>query len=724
MYGRYFNTEQPIQPSRRTFLKLTGAVGASLTLGLQIPGASVHAADTISEFVPNAFLRIDHDSRVTVIIKHLEMGQGTYTGLATLVAEELDADWQQVHCEGAPADASRYANLLWGQYQGTGGSSAIANSFTQMRQAGAAARKMLIDAAAAEWQVDADDISIEKGRLQHAEKNLSAEFGDLIDTAAKQAIPDPELLDLKEPSQFKLIGRTLPRKDVGKNNGTAVFTQDVKLPGMLTALVAHPPKFGATVKAFDDKQAKTVSGIVDVVEIPTGVAVLASDYWSAKKARDQLTIEWDESQAFQQSSEDLFKQFHALSEEPGVIARQDGDTESALSTAEKSIEASFEFPFLAHAAMEPLNCVALVNDDGCEIWNGEQIQSMDQYAVATALGIAPEKVKINMLFAGGSFGRRANPASDYVLEAVSIARTQPGTPVKLVWSREDDTRAGYYRPMYVHKVRAAIDKEGKPLAWHHRIVGQSILTGTAFESMLVKDGIDGTSVEGVSDLPYSVPNLYVDLHTVPLPVPVLWWRSVGHSHTAYSTEIIIDELAHAAGADPLDYRLQLLDAHPRYQGVLKLAAEKADWGKPLPDGQARGISVHKSFRSYVAQVAEVAMVNGKPKLQRVVCAVDCGVAVNPDVIRAQMEGGIGFGLSQVWHSEISFDQGAVKQSNFHDYQVLRMADMPEIDVHIVPSAEPPTGVGEPGVPPIAAAVGNALYSLTGKRHYRLPIRLI
>ncbi|MCW8886040.1 MAG: xanthine dehydrogenase family protein molybdopterin-binding subunit [Motiliproteus sp.] len=718
-----------VSTNRRNFLKLLGGAGAGLTLAMSAQPVLSKTTEQLpltsaeGELEANAFVRISADSTVTVVIKHLEMGQGTYTGLATLVAEELDADWAQIKSEGAPANTGRYKNLHWGS-QGTGGSSAIANSYEQMRLAGATARKMLVQAAAQQWQVAESEIAVSQGVVSHPGSNRSTSFGELVDQAAKLPMPATDSVQLKDPGDFKLIGRSVPRKDRGKTDGSALFTQDIKLPGMLTALVAHPPRFGATVKSVNSEAARNIAGVEDVVEIPTGVAVLAKDYWAAKKGRDALQIQWDESQAFNKSSDQLLNEFAQLAKQPGLVARNDGDTESALGSAAKVVEATFEFPFLAHAAMEPMNCVALVSDEGCEVWNGEQMQTLDQATIAATLGLKPEQVKINMLFAGGSFGRRANPHSDYVMETVHIAKAKPGIPVKLVWSREDDTRAGYYRPMYLHKVRAALDTDGNPVAWEQRIVGQSIVTGTPFEGFLIKDGIDATSVEGAATLPYSIPNLKVDLHTVNLPVPVQWWRSVGHTHTGFSTEVMIDELARAAGKDPVAFRLALLKDHPREYGVLKLAAEKANWGAPLPQGWGRGIAMHKSFNSYVAQVAEVSLQdNGQFKVERVICAVDCGVAINPDVIRAQMEGGIGFGLSPALMSEITFKDGQVVQSNFHDYQVLRIGQMPDVEVHIVPSAEPPTGVGEPGVPPIAPAVANALSAVTGQRFHRLPLKL-
>lgn len=731
------NCDDPVLPGRRRFLVTTMTAGAGLTLGMYLPGCSREeqapaagpgkagagvVATTV--FEPNAFVRIKPDNRVTVIVKHLEMGQGTYTGLATLVAEELDAAWSQVDVEGAPADASRYNNLSWGKFQGTGGSSSIANSYEQMRKAGATARQMLVAAAARLWQVAEHDISVQEGVVAHAASGRRASFGDLADLAAGEAVPDDVFL--KEPGEFRLIGTRVPRKDSrAKVNGTAVFTQDIKLPGMLTALVAHPPRFGARVKSFDAGKTRQVAGVAEVVEIPNGIAVLGKDYWSAKQGRDALQVEWDESDAFKSGSAEILAQYKALADQPGVVARSEGDVAQALSDAARVVRAYVEFPYLAHAALEPMDCVMRLSKEGVEIWNGEQFQTGDQQAVARVFAIDPGQVTINMLYAGGSFGRRANPASDYVLETAHIVKAIEGrAPVKLMWTREDDMRAGYYRPLFFHRLEAGLDAHGNPVAWRHRLVGQSIATGTPFEGAMIKDGVDGTSVEGAANLPYAIPNISVDLHSPSLPVPVQWWRSVGSTHTAFAVETFVDQLAVAASRDPVEFRRSLLADHPRHLGVLQLAAEKAGWGTPLAGGRGRGIAVHESFNTYVAQVAEVTVhADQSFSVDRVVIAVDCGVAVNPDVIRAQMEGGMGFGLSAALSSELTLDEGRVVQSNFHDYVVLRINQMPQVEVHIVKSAQPPTGVGEPATPVIAPAVANALSNATGQRFDRLPLKL-
>ncbi len=715
-----------INVTRRNFLRATAATGAGLTLGFNLSSparAYVGAAPAVA-FEPNAFVRIGADNSVTVISKHLEMGQGTYTGLATILAEELDADWGQIAVEGAPADASRYNNLFWGPAQGTGGSTAMANSWEQLRKAGATARAMLVQAAADRWGVPAGEITVHKGVVSHRGSNREATFGNLAVAAA--ALPAPEAVRLKDPRDFVYIGKHVPRTDSpAKSDGSAIYTQDIKLEGMLTALVAHPPRFGATAASFDASSATSIKGVEAVVRIPSGVAVLARDFWSAKRGRDALVVDWDDSRGFKLGSEEIMDRYKTLAREPGAVARAQGDAEQALAGAATTLEASFELPYLAHAAMEPMNCVIRKTDAGCEVWNGEQLHTGDQFALAEVFGIQPEQVKINMLYAGGSFGRRANPVSDYVLETAHIVKAIGGkAPVKLVWTREDDTRAGFFRPMYYHVLKAGLDNDGRLVGWHHRIVGQSILKGTPFEAMLVKDGIDKTSVEGAANLPYAVPNLQVELHTTDIPVPVQWWRAVGSTHTAFSTETFIDELALAANADPVAFRRALLREHPRHLATLDLAVANSDWGKPMAAGKGRGIAVHESFNSVVAQIAEVSVSpDGGLEVDKVVCAVDCGIAINPDVIKAQMEGGIGYGLTATLHGAITLDGGRVQQSNFHDYVPLRINEMPEIEVHIVESSAAPTGVGEPGTPVIAPAVANAVAAATGRRLRTLPLSL-
>jgi isoquinoline 1-oxidoreductase beta subunit len=711
---------------RREFLKVSALAGGGLLIGLYLPGRLEAAAGphTEAEFAPNAFLRIAPDNTVTVIVKHLEMGQGVYTGLPTIVADELDADWNQIRVESAPADVTRYANLNWGgQAQGTGGSSSVNNSWEQLRRAGATARAMLIAAAAQTWKVNARALRAEKGFVIDAKGKRRASYGELASVAA--TLTPPADVPLKSPKQWKYIGKHVPRTDsADKSTGKAIYASDIRLPGMLTALVARPPLFGAKARGFNAEAVQAMPGVKAVVAIPQGVAVVAADFWSAKQARDALRVEWDDSAAEKRSSDELLAQYLELAKKPGTAAHLEGDVTSGLAGAAKKIEATFEFPYLAHAPMEPLACVVRLGDNACEVWAGSQLQTFDQMTAARITGLKPEQVTIHTLLAGGSFGRHANPTADYVAEGVEVAKATHAlnAPIRLLWTREDDIRGGYYRPLYLHTISAGLDKRGRPLAWQHRIVGQSILTGTMFGSGM-KDGIDATSVEGAANLPYAIPNMLVELHTTQVGVPVLWWRSVGSTHTAFSTEVMINELAVAARQDPVAFRRALLKKHPRYRAVLDLAAQKAGWGKPLPKGRWRGVAVHESFNSYVAEVAEISIADGKPKVERVVCAVDCGVAVNPDMVRAQMESGIIFGLSAALYGEITLKDGQVVQSNYHDYPILRINETPKIEVHIVPSSAKPTGVGEPGVPPIAPAVANAVFAATGKPVRRLPIRI-
>jgi len=721
-----------INASRRDFLQggLGLAVGVYFAPALaEVTSGASPAAGVALE--PNAFIRVGTDNTVTVVVKHVEMGQGTYTGLPTLAAEELDADWAQIRVVGAPADAKRYNNLLWGPAQGTGGSTAVANSYEQMRKAGAAARAMLVQAAAARWQVTPETITVHAGVVQHAASQRHATFGELA--AAAAALPVPEHVTLKDPKNFVYIGKRFARTDsIAKTNGSAVYTQDVHLEGMLVAVIAHPPRFRGRVSSIDASAARQIRDVVDIVEIPQGVAVLATNTWAARRGRDALKISWDDSSAFKLGSDEILARYRDLAKTSGTLAHKEGNPEQAFAGAKRTIEAAFEFPYLAHSAMEPMNCVVNLGADRCEVWNGEQFQTADQAMIALTVGLKPEQVSLNMLYAGGSFGRRANPHSDYPVEAAAIAKAMRDkgrtVPVKLVWQREDDTRAGYYRPYNYHTLRAALDVHGNLVAWHHRLVGQSILKGTAFESSMVKNGIDATSVEGAANLPYAIPNVLVDLHSPELSVPVQWWRSVGSTHTAFSTEVFLDEVAHASGRDPYALRRALLADEPRHLKVLELAAAKAGWGKPLAPGAAgtrrgRGIAVHESFNTAVAEIAEVTVRgDGTLRVDRVVCAVDCGVAVNPDVIRAQMEGGIGYGLSAALHGEITFKDGQVQQSNFNDYPPLRINEMPAIEVYIVPSTKNPTGVGEPGTPVVAPAVANAVFAATGERLRKLPLR--
>ena len=709
--------------SRREFLARSTAVGSGLVIGFTFPGAvrrllAEEAPKAPLKVDPNAFVRIGPDDTVTILLKHSEMGQGISTSLPMAVAEELECDWKKVRFEHAPADVA-YAHTVYG-IQMTGGSTSTWESFDQLRTAGAMARQMLIAAAAKQWNVPASECRAEKGFVVHGKQKLR--YGQLAAAAAK--LPAPAKVKLKDPKDWKLIGKPTHRLDSpAKITGQAKFGIDVRRPGMLVALVARSPYFGGKVKSFRAEKAKAIPGVVDVVAIPSGVAVLAEHFWAARLGREALEIDWDAGTEAGHSTDAQREDYRKLARTPGTVAATKGDADSALARAARTLEAEYEVPYLAHAMMEPLNCTAEITPGKCEIWTGTQFQTGDQAAAAKIAGLKPEQVNVHTMFLGGGFGRRANPNSDFVSEAVHLA-VATGKPVKVVWTREDDTHGGYYRPMWVSRLRAGLDASGRIVAWAHTMVGQSILSGTPFASM-IKNGIDETSVEGASDSPYlsAIADHRVDLHSPKLSVPVLWWRSVGHTHTAFEVESFLDELAHAAKKDPVALRREMLADHPRPRRVLDLAAEKFGWGRPLPEGHAAGIAVHSSFGSYVAHAAEISLEKERIRVHRVVCAVDCGPVVNPDGVEAQMQGGIVFGLSAALYGQITFKDGRVEQSNFHDYPLVRLLEMPKVEVHVVESREKMGGIGEPGVPPIAPAVANAVFALTGKRLRRLPLRL-
>jgi isoquinoline 1-oxidoreductase beta subunit len=708
--------------SRRDFLKTGALVGGGLILGFSLPlhePAGEAAAKPSAPVLPNAFIRIAPDETVTFIINKSEMGQGVYTALPMLIAEELECDWKKIRVESAPV-APVYNHTVFGM-QLTGGSTSVWSEYDRLRKVGAAAREMLITAAARAWKVSRSGCRAQKGVvIGPGGKKMT--YGELAGKAAK--LPVPKIIKLKEASAFTIIGKPTKRLDTpSKTDGAAVFGIDVNVPRMLTALIARPPVFGAKATAFSAERAKDVKGVRDVVRIDSGIAVVADGFWPAKLGRDALEIIWDEGPNAHISTAEMSKEYARLSEKTGNVARKDGDPVKAIEKAARKISAHYEVPYLAHACMEPLNCVADVRPDGCEIWTGTQFQTVDRNAAARVAGLGQDQVKIHTTFLGGGFGRRANPQSDFVVEAVQVSK-EVKKPVKVIWMREDDMKGGYYRPLWHDRLQAGLDEHGNPVCWRHTIVGQSIITGSPFEKMMIgKNGIDPTSVEGAKEIPYEIPNILVDLHTTKTGVPVQWWRSVGHSHTGFVVESFIDELAHAAGKDPYEFRRRLLVKHPRHRRVLELAAERAGWGKQLPEGIGRGIAVHDSFGSYVAQVAEVsASSGGTVRVHRVVCAVDCGRTVNPSTIEAQMESAIVFGLSAALYEAITLKNGRVEQGNFDDYEVLRHNGMPKVEVHIVKSGKKPGGIGEPGVPPIAAAVCNAIFSVTGKRIRSLPIR--
>jgi isoquinoline 1-oxidoreductase beta subunit len=709
--------------SRREFLQTGVLTGGGLVIGFMVPGAGriarAQAAAAAGPFVPNAFLRIGRDDTVTVLLAHSEMGQGIWTTLPMLIAEELDADWSKIKVEHAPA-APVYVHTSFGA-QMTGGSSSTWSEFERYRQAGATARAMIVQAAANRFGAAVSEIRTENGAAIAGSQR--ARYGELADAAAQ--LPVPATVALKDPKDWKIIGRPTKRLDTPeKITGRALFGMDVQFDGLKTALISRAPVFGATVKSFDDAAAKAVPGVVKVVQVPAGVAVVADHFWAAKQGRDALSIDWDPGPNAALDSDSLRKEFRRLAATQGLPAAAAGDPQPAFAGAARTVEAEYVVPYLAHAPMEPLNCTVRIGPTQCEIWTGTQFQTMDQTVAAGISGLKPEQVTIHTMFLGGGFGRRATPTSDFVRDAVHVAKAA-GLPVKTVWTREDDMHGGYYRPMFLHRARIALGQDGLPSAWQHTIVGQSIAAGTPFESMMIHDGIDALSVEGVDDSPYlkSVANRRVELHSPATGIPVLWWRSVGHSHTAFVMEGLVDELAAASGKDPVEYRRLLLKDEPRHLGVLNLAAEKAGWGTPLPQGRARGIAVHASFGSWVAQVAEVSVERGTIRVHRIVCAVDCGLAVNPASIHAQLESAVAFGLSAALHSRLSFKEGRVQESNFHDFPVLRLSGMPKVEVHIAASSEKPGGIGEPGVPPVAPAVANAVFALTGLRLRETPFVL-
>jgi isoquinoline 1-oxidoreductase beta subunit len=712
--------------SRRSFLLGSAAIGTGLTVGVYLnrndaPDLSAIPAEAAGrvklDWVPQAYVHIGTDNRVTVYSKHTEMGQGIYTGLATIVAEELDAAWEQMQVDAAPANLELYENLSWGE-QATGGSSSIAYSFDQLRQAGAATRAMLVGAAAAKWQVPSAEITVRNGVIRHDASSNSSQFGDLAELAAKGTVP--ETVKLKAIGKYTLANKTLRRVDVeDKTNGRAKYTQDFDLPGMRIAVVAHPPRYGGKVASFDASDAKAVAGVEDVFEVPSGVAVIANSFWTAQKAREQLSIKWDESGAFKMSSQEVIEQFRSIADTEGVLARDQGSFADGIASADKVLEAEFEFPFLSHAPIEPLNCIVRWSDNKCEVWNAAQQQTTDQNTAAEILGMPVEQVEIHTLMAGGAFGRRA--CEDYTREALHIAKKLgPNAPVKLMWSREDDMRAGNFRPLNFHRLQAGVDADGKVTAWQHKLVGQSIASQTV--PQWIENGVDGMSVHGAHDWLYDIPNIRVETHSPELPIPVLWYRGVGATHTVYSVESFIDELAALAGREPLEFRLSMLQDQPRMAAVARLAAEKSDWGSALGSGRGRGIAICKLRGTYLAQVAETSVQDDNTfSVDRVVTAIDCGQVINPDIVRAQMEGGTGFGLSSVLSDAITLRDGYVEQSNFDTYPLLRINQMPDVEVHIVPSSESPSGVGELAPMAVGAAVANALHTVTGKRYRSLPI---
>ncbi|HEY0457747.1 MAG TPA: xanthine dehydrogenase family protein molybdopterin-binding subunit [Pyrinomonadaceae bacterium] len=712
---------------RRSFLKASLVAGGSLLLSFNLP-ANSRAEEKFNapqpaqtDFQPNAYFKIAKDGKVTVIVGQSEMGQGVLTSLPMIIAEELEVEWKNVAFESGPADKAFINSTIGSQV--TGGSSSVKAFFEPLRKSAASVREMLVSAAAETWKVAPETCRAESGKVVHAATKRAIAYGDLLERAA-QLTPNPNP-KLKDPKDFKIIGKSMPRLDTpGKVDGSGIFGIDVKVEGMLTATILRCPVFEGKVKSVDDTAAKAVKGVRSVLPLGYGVGIVADNYWAAKKGRDALKVEWDGGKFAGVSSEAIYRTYaEAAANEKGLTAKKVGDASAAKSSAVKTVEAVYFAPYLSHATMEPMNFTADVRGDSCELWGGIQGQLIIQKVVAQTLGLAPEKVKVNTTLLGGGFGRRIG--LDYVLDAVLLSKSV-GKPVKVVWTREDDIQHDFYRPATYNKMSAGVDASGKPVFWEHRVVNPSIIAPIApviFGFALPDTQVDDSSVEGASTLPYDIPNLQVDWIRKETGVPVGFWRSVGSSHTAFSTECFLDELAFAAGRDPLQFRLSLLENHPRHRGVLELAATKAGWGKPLPQGVFQGIAVHESFGSFVAQVADVSVApDGGVKVRRVVCAVDCGQVVNPDTVAAQMESSIIFGLTAALYGEITIKDGRVEQRNFYDYKMLRMHESPPIEVYIVPSTEKHGGVGEPGTPPIAPAVVNAIFAATGKRIRRLPIR--
>ncbi len=705
--------------TRRDFLATTAAAAGGLVIGFWLPGGGKRAFAGPPEAGPaalNAFLRIAPDNTVTVLLKHVEMGQGVATSLPMVIAEELDCDWSKVKSEHAPA-GQEYAHTAFGM-QMTGGSTSTWESFGQLRTAGATARAMLVAAAAQKWGVAVASCRTENGMVIAGDKKAS--YGELAEAASK--LKAPEKVALKDAKDWKLIGKRVKRLDTpAKVNGQAIYGMDVRRPGMAFAAISRPP-FGAKLKSFDGTRARTVAGVLDVYRLSNSVAVVAKTTWAARTAVELVQVEWDRGDVAALSTPAMMEEYRKLSRTKGASAAKKGDAEAAL--GEGAIEAEYDMPFQAHASMETLNCTVERGENGADIWTGTQMPGVDAAAAAKVLGLKPEQVRIHTPYIGGGFGRRANPRSDFVVEACEVAMSWK-SPVQVVWSREDDIRGGYYRPMWLSRMRAKLGADGKPAAWAHTLVGQSIMGGTPFEAMMVKDGVDGTSVEGAANSPYltGIPDVSVELHSPKSPITTLWWRSVGHSHTGFVVECFIDELAAAAKKDPVEYRRSLLAEHPRHLRVLNLAAEKFGWGKPLAAGRGAGIAVHESFGSFVCHVAEVSVEKNQIRVHRVVSAVDCGPVVNPDTIEAQIQSGIVYGLTAALKSGITLTEGLVDQVNFKDFRLLRFDEMPAVEVHIADSKDPMGGVGEPGVPPIAPAVANAVFALTGKRLRSLPLRL-
>jgi len=704
--------------SRRKFLYVGAAASGGLLLSLSIPLArrEAEAADA-DDFVPNAFVRIDSDGQIVLTMPYVEMGQGTYTSIPMLIAEELEVDLKLVRLEHAPPNAKLYGNPLLAGVQATGGSTAIRAAWKPMREAGAVARTMFVSAAAKRWNVDPASCRAQSGEVLHAPTGRRLKYGELAADAAR--LPVPENVALKRPEDFKLIGRPAKRLDTpAKVNGTAVFGIDVRPPGVKIATLAQSPVFGGRVKSVDDTAAKAVKGVSQIVRLDDAVAVVADHMGAAKKGLAALAIEWDDGPHAKLSTADIAAELEKATLNSGPVAQNIGNVDKAMASAVTKIEAIYQVPFLAHATMEPMNCTVHVRKDGCEVWVGSQVIGRVQAAAAKTVGLPLDKVVAHNHLIGGGFGRRLEV--DGVTRAVQIAQQVDG-PVKVVWTREEDIQHDMYRPYWFDRISAGLDEKGMPTAWNHRYAGSSVIA--RWLPPAFNNGLDPDSTEGAIDLVYSLPNMHVEyLRVEPPGIPTAFWRSVGPSHNVFVTESFVDELAAAAKQDAVAYRRALLDQAPRAKAVLELAAEKADWGQSLPQRVGRGVSVQFVFGTYMAQVAEVEVSkNGAVRVRRVVCAVDCGTVVNPDTVLAQIQSAIIFGITSALYGEITLKNGRVEQTNFDTYQMLRMNEVPAIEVHIIQSSEPPGGMGEPGTSAIVPAVTNAIFAATGKRVRKLPV---
>jgi isoquinoline 1-oxidoreductase subunit beta len=703
---------------RRTFLKTTAVAGGGLMIGGYLPTALGRSAGTLEaagSFEPNIWLKVNSDDTVRIMLTQLEMGQGVMTSMPMLVAEELDMDWAKIKTEWTPADA-RYGNPNFGGQQLTAGSNSVRGMWKILRSAGAAARVMLVTAAAQTWSVSANSLTTEKGEVVHKASGRRIKYGALVDKAA--ALPVPKEVTLKEPKNFTLMGKSVPRLDIPeKVNGSAVFGMDVKLPGLLTARVVRCPVFGGKVASFNADKAKAVPGVKHVVQISNGVAVVADNYWTANKGAQALEIVWDEGKLATLNSADIMKKYADLAKQSGKVARNQGNADAALASSPKKFERIFEAPFLAHATMEPMNCTADVKANSCDVYVPTQGQTASHNAAIGASGLTADKVKIHTTYLGGGFGRRGE--ADFVTEAVETSKAV-GAPVKVVWSREDDMQHDFYRPISYARMQGAVDAAGNATVFTQHLVQQSLMKRLG---SLPPPGVDFISLEGAANLPYDLPNIKVEYTEQDPGIPFGFWRSVGASFQGFAVEAFIDELATTAGKDPYQFRHDLLGKAPRHRAALDLAAEKAGWGKPLPQGRARGIAVMECFGSILAQVTEVSVdAKGAVRVHRVVCSVDTGWVINPDTITQQMEGGIIYGLTAALKGEITIQNGRVTQRHFNDYQMIRHPEMPLIEVFIVPSTAEPGGIGEPSTALAAGSLVNAIYAATGTRIYRLPIK--